>query len=338
MKSAVIPLCAICDTDIGLAPMGKYILQAYEGIRTMIVLASRSKPPLLSQLSSSSSTTTTTASAHADFVAILQPYLQSTHSAVQDIRNLRLDRKYDAHVKAITECMTSISWVLMQSPQQLPSSFVKECLGSTAFWTNRIRKEHKQDAAQVLFCDTIQRVITELTTYIQTYHTTGLAFNPRSHVSIAEAAILLSDEPTTGTTPHGSASSSSAAAGAATSSSLLLSSSSNHSTTGSHANFDGTSGVSGTKSPMNKRHPTLGNVVVGGNVAGIIGELSKRKNADGTSAATGLKHVRSFGGGISMRIYKCIYMYLYVYIDLFFFLFRPSHNFGEFFVRIYIYI
>ena len=40
-------------------------------------------------------------------------------------------------------------------------------------------------------------------------------------------------------------------------------------------------------------HPTLGsNVIVGGNVAGIIGELSKRTNADGTSAATGLKHVR----------------------------------------------
>jgi hypothetical protein len=330
MKSAVIPLCAICDTDIGLAPMGKYILQAYEGIRTMIVLASRSKPPLLSQLSSS--TSTTTASAHADFVAILQPYLQSTHTAVQDIRNLRLDRQYDAHVKAITECMTSISWVLMQSPQQLPSSFVKECLGSTAFWTNRIRKEHKQDAAQMLFCDTIQRVITELTTYIQTYHTTGLAFNPRSHVSIAEAAILLSDEPTIGTTQHGSSlSSASATAGAATSSSLLLSSSSNHSTTGgSHTQYDGSSGVGGTKSPMNKRHPTLGNVVVGGNVAGIIGELSKRKNADGTSAATGLKHVRSFGYTSILTCFSTCSVHLTISVDIL------SHVFGYIYIYIYI--
>jgi hypothetical protein len=50
-------------------------------------------------------------------------------------------------------------------------------------------------------------------------------------------------------------------------------------------------------------HPTLGsNVIVGGNVAGIIGELSKRKNADGTSAATGLKHVRV---GIVQWLFVC---------------------------------
>ena len=49
------------------------------------------------------------------------------------------------------------------------------------------------------------------------------------------------------------------------------------------------------KSPVPKRHPTIGTVVPGGNLAGLMDELNKRKSADGISAATGLKHVRGRG-------------------------------------------
>jgi hypothetical protein len=240
MKTTVIPLSTACD-DVGLKGVGPALLRAYEGIRTIVVLASRSKPE-----------------PSTDLMTLLQPHLQPTQAAVQEIRGMRLDRAFDAHYKAITELLTTMSWVLMHSPQQLPASFVKECLGSTEFWTNRIRKEHKADAAHLTFCDAIKKVIFDLTEYIQQYHTTGLAFNPRSHVSWAEAAILLADE------------------------------------AGAPADAAATPDtVPQQKSPIQKRHPTLGNVMVGGNVAGIMGELSKRKNADGTSAATGLKHVRS---------------------------------------------
>lgn len=229
MKSAVVPFCSACD-DVGLSSTGKLVVKAWEGIRTVIVLASRSKPP------------------GGSVAEALQPHLTATHRAVQDLRNIKqLPRELDSHCKAVTEMITSLSWVLLQAPQQLPAGFVKESLGSAEFWTNRIRKEMKGDAKHIAFCDTIKKVIVELTEYIHTHHTTGLTFNPRSGISLAEAAILLSDEPT--------------------------------------------APMDEIKSPVNKRHPTLGNVVVGGNVAGIIGELAKRKNADGTSAATGLKHV-----------------------------------------------
>lgn len=236
MKSAVIPFSAACD-DIGMTTTGKLVVQAWEGVRTVIVLASRSKPPT------------------DDIATALQPHLVATHDAVKQLRALVLDRALDRHCKAVTEMLTALSWVLLHAPQQLPAGFVKESLGSAEFWTNRIRKDFRNDPKQIAFCDTVRKVIIELTEYVQTHHTTGLTFNPRCGVSLAEAAIRLSDEPANLL----------AAAAAA---------------------------EQATKSPVNKRHPTLGNVVVGGNVAGIIGELSKRKNADGTSAATGLKHVR----------------------------------------------
>lgn len=228
MKSAVVPFAAACE-NLGMAATGKLVVTAWEGIRTVIVLASRSKAPEKD-----------------DLAVTLQPHLATTLTAVKEIRELKLDRDFDGHMKAVAEMLVSLSWVLLQTPNQLPAGFVKGTLGSAEFWTNRIRKDFKGDEKQIAFCDTAKRVLAELADYIQAHHKTGLSFNPRG-VSVAEAAILLSDEP---------------------------------------------SDVAElVKSPVNKRHPTLGNVVVGGNVAGIIGELSKRKTADGDSAATGLKHV-----------------------------------------------
>jgi hypothetical protein len=129
----------------------------------------------------------------------------------------------------------------------LPAGFVKECQGSVEFWTNRLRKDFKDDPKQIAFCNTIQAVLASLVEYVQTYHKTGLAFNPRG-VSLAEAAIRLSDEPVQESDIQ--------------------------------------------KSPAgHKRHPVMGNVVAAGNIAGLMGELAGRKSADGSSAATGLKHV-----------------------------------------------
>jgi hypothetical protein len=233
LKSAVIPFSVACD-DVGMSSTGKLVVKAWEGIRTVIVLASRSKPPMDAP----------------SFSEALQPYLKPTQEAVKELQGQKLDRALDFHSKAVTELLVTVSWVLLQAPQQLPAGFVKESLGSAEFWTNRIRKDFKGDDKHAAFCDTIKKVIVELAEYIQTHHTTGLSFNLKSGVSLAEAAIRLSDEPV------------------AASDALEF-----------------------QKSPGSKRHPTLGNVTVGGNVAGIIGELSKRKNADGTSAATGLKHV-----------------------------------------------
>jgi adenylyl cyclase-associated protein len=229
VKSALVPLALTCDNLGGLANTGKLLLEAWEGVRTVIVLASRSKAP------------------SEELGIALAPHLIQTQNAVKNIRALRLDRKWDSHAKAIVEMLSCLSWILYRVPKGLPSSVVKESLGSAEFWSNRIRKDYKgKDDTQIAFCDAIKKTITELTDYVEEYHKTGLTFNARG-VSLAEAAIVMSDEPVQDVDP--------------------------------------------TKSPIHKRHPTLGAVVGGGNQASLIGELGKRKNADGTSAATGLKHV-----------------------------------------------
>lgn len=227
MKSAVIPLAKACDDLGGLENMGQLIQDAFEGVRNLVVLASRSKAP------------------DGEIGPALLPYFSKTQEAGKKIRTLKVDRDWDRHCKAINELLAVLSWAFQKPPQQLPVPFVKEVLGSAEFWSNRIRKDYKgKDDTQIAFCDNIKNVVNELAAYIQEFHKTGLAFNPRG-VSLAEAAAILSDEPATET----------------------------------------------PKSPVPpKRHPTLGSGG-GANLAGLMSELNKRKSQDGTSAATGLKHV-----------------------------------------------
>jgi adenylyl cyclase-associated protein len=231
VKSAVVPLAQTCDDLGGLKNMGQLLQDAWEGVRVVVVLASRSKAPT------------------DDLATALGPHLAATQNAVKSIRNLRLDREWDCHYKAIVELLACLSWILYRAPQALPAGCVKEALGSAEFWSNRIRKDYKgKDDQQIAFCDNLKKAIAELVDYINEYHKTGLTWNPRG-ISLVEAAIRLSDDPIEQPDP---------------------------------------------KSPLQKRHPTLGAVAGGGNLLGLMGELNKRKNSDGSSAATGLKHVSHF--------------------------------------------
>ena len=242
IKECVHPLAEACDNLKGLQTMGDLLLQAFEGIRTIVVLASRAKLPVGEEHNGHT------------IVMALQPHLTSTQQAIQSIRELKLDRDWDRHQKAVTEMLGCLSWVLLRAPQTLPVPMVKETLASAEFWSNRIRKDFKgKDETQIAFCDGIKKTVSGLAEYVAEYHKTGLTFNPRG-VSLAEAAIRLSDEAETAAEPAEQ--------------------------------------QKALKSPVQKRHPTLGtNVVAGGNLAGVMGELAKRKSADGSSAATGLKHV-----------------------------------------------
>ena len=230
MKSALVPLAQSCDDLGGLENTGDLLQAAWEGIRTIIVLASRSKLP------------------DEDVAVALAPHLQPTQEAVQKIRALRLDRDWDRHQKALVEMLGCLSWVLLRAPKTLPVPMIKETLSSAEFWSNRIRKDYKgKDDKQMEFCDNIKKVVAGLAEYVETHHKTGLTFNARG-VSLAEAAIRLSDDDAP------------------------------------------TAEASKLKSPV--RRGT--NVMAGGNLAGVMGELSKRKSSEGNSAATGLKHVRLF--------------------------------------------
>lgn len=229
IKANLSPFADTCDDLGGLADLGSLLREAFEGIRSIVVLASRSKPP------------------QEDIAVALQPYLAPVQDAMKKMREIKFSRDFDRHYKAVMEMMACLSWVLMTPPKGLPVPFIKEALGSAEFWTNRIRKDFKgKDDQQIEFCDGLKKTVVGLAEYVEEYHKAGLSFNPKG-VSLAEAAIRLSDEQEE--PPE-------------------------------------------IKSPMPKRHPTLGTVVPGGNLAGLMSELSSRKNADGSSAATGLKKVR----------------------------------------------
>jgi len=236
MTGAVYKLSDTCD-DLDMGTLGSLLTELFTGVRYVVLLASKSKIP-------------------SDMME-LQPHLKPITDVVGKIRALRLKRDFDNHCKAINEILPCVSWVTCRAPTQLPAPFVKECIGSSDFWSNRIRKEFKgkeDDAAklQLAFCDSMKKLLEDLAAYINEFHKTGLEFNPKG-VSIAEAAIVLTDNPQT------------LAAAAA-----------------NRKNDQKT----------HKLAVAVGNTVKGGNMAGMVAELAGRRNDDGSSAATGLKKVR----------------------------------------------
>ena len=111
-----------CD-DLEMGEMGQLIIKTFSGMKYVVVLASKSKQP--------------------GDLAELASHLTPITEPVGEIRNLRLKREFDFHQKAILEMLTCVSWVTCRAPAQLPAPFVRECIGSSDFWSNRIRKEYK---------------------------------------------------------------------------------------------------------------------------------------------------------------------------------------------------
>eukprot|EP00536_Pseudo-nitzschia_multiseries_P019301 jgi/Psemu1/249042/estExt_Genewise1.C_43830003 len=182
-------------------------------------------------------------------------HLKAITEPMGEIRKLRLKRELVNHEKAIFEMLGCCSWVTCRAPTQLPAPFVKECIGSSDFWSNRIRKEFKlkdDDAAKthIAFCDALKATLTELVDYITEHHKTGITFNPKG-VSLAEASIRMTDTP-----------------------------------------FQDAAVEAERKKNMvaGKKGNEL-NTVKAGNTAGLFSELANRRSEDGSSAATGLKKV-----------------------------------------------
>ena len=131
----------------------------------------------------------------------LMPFLKPVQDAMTKIRQARLDRKYDWHIKAIMEMLTCVSWTIMSAPPA-PSAFIKETIGSTDFWANKIRKEYKgKDAGQIAFCDTMKQMIQDLAAYVKEYHLSGLMWNPKGIDTSDYSASTSAQNPTPTPTP-----------------------------------------------------------------------------------------------------------------------------------------
>lgn len=253
-NTTVYKLADTCD-DLDMGGMGKSLVKFFEGMRYVIVLASLSKQP--------------------DDLAELATHLKPITDPMAEIKKLRLKRDFDSHQKAICEMMTCCSWVTCRPPAMLPAPFVKECIGSSDFWSNRIRKEFKgkdddKSKLNMLFCDSLKATIVELTNYITEHHKTGLTFNPKG-VSLAESSIRMTDNPLQDAAVE------------------------------ANRKKDQLAG---------KKSQDIGNTVKGGNMLGLVSELANRRSGDGSSAATGLRKVtkdqqtwrKEFKGEVSSKI------------------------------------
>lgn len=230
IRFSVMPLALTCDELGGLKDAGKHILDAWDGIRGVIVLASKAKPP------------------QEDLGQALMPHMAQTQEAIKALQDIKVDRDWDRHYKALCEMCSCLYWPLYKAPQMLPANCVKDAIGSTEFWTNKIRKDFKDNEVQQDFCNDTKKTLTGLVEYIEKYHKTGLTWNPRG-VSLAEAAVVLGEVP------------------------------------------DNEAKRDVMKSPMGKRRGV--GSMVGGNISGLVQELAAKRSADGSSAATGLRHVRT---------------------------------------------
>lgn len=122
----------------------------------------------------------------------LQPHLVPCQQSMSIIQKARIDRKFDYHIKAMLEMLSCVSWVVM-SPPPAPTSFIKDTIGASDFWSNKIRKEYKdktsdEEGQHVKFCDTMKTLILDLSAYVKEHHLSGLAWNPNGK-DFAEAKV-----------------------------------------------------------------------------------------------------------------------------------------------------
>jgi len=185
VNSYVQPLVESCNGFDGkLKNVGQLILDAWDSIRTIIVLASMSKKP------------------SGDVSQALKPHLEKTQTAIKTINSLRMHRDYDRHYKGIVEMVLCCSWVVMSaSKSQKPSVFIKETLGASEFWLNRIRKDFKNDEKHTAFCNKVKAASVQLSNYVEKYHKTELSWNPQGNTLEKTVAAVGNNSPASAPPP-----------------------------------------------------------------------------------------------------------------------------------------
>ena len=174
VSRCVSPFAESCDA-VGLGTVGSDVLATWAGLRSVVVMGTRCKRP------------------KGDASAAVSPHLEPVQEAITRIRKIRLDRKYDNHLKAVVEMLSCASWVIAAPPSMpTPTSFVKETKGSTEFWSNKIRKEYRpkkdedEGKVQILWCDRLSDLILDLAAYTKKHHLSGLGWNPRGTMDASE--------------------------------------------------------------------------------------------------------------------------------------------------------
>jgi len=116
----------------------------------------------------------------------LVPKLGGIQEALKSADSAITRGDWENHQKAVKEALGSMGWVTYPDPAM--SDFMDSIIGSSDFWANKVRVQHKGDADQTQFCNTLKALLTGLKAFIKDHHTAGLKWNPSGgQVSAYEA-------------------------------------------------------------------------------------------------------------------------------------------------------
>ena len=139
----------------GIAELGDITKRAFEAQRAFIAMAAACKQAPMEKL---------------------KPHLTDLQGALRDAGG-SVDPRSDfvQHAKAVNEAIQCSNWLLMPTGA---ADFANEAIGSSDFWANKIRVEHKATSPdQVAFCTALKALLQGLVAYIKAHHVPGLKWN-----------------------------------------------------------------------------------------------------------------------------------------------------------------
>ncbi|KZT52455.1 hypothetical protein CALCODRAFT_441550 [Calocera cornea HHB12733] len=131
----------------------------FEDTRAMVVLAAYNKKPVGPKLN--------------DVIMPMNKAMQAAKKLKDEYRT----KPFGNHVAGVVEGIDALGWVV----EPKPGPFIGEIKDSTQFYTNRVLKEFKdQDPIHKEWVKSFGDLLETLRKYVMEYHTTGLAWNPKT--------------------------------------------------------------------------------------------------------------------------------------------------------------
>ncbi|XP_013861272.1 adenylyl cyclase-associated protein 2 [Austrofundulus limnaeus] len=116
----------------------------------------------------------------------LQGLLKPISDHIQEIQNFREQNRGSLlfnHLSAVSESIPALGWVAVS---QKPGPYVKEMNDAATFYTNRVLKDYKDiDKHHVDWVHSYLSIWTEIQSFIQQHHTTGLMWSKTGPIAPA---------------------------------------------------------------------------------------------------------------------------------------------------------
>jgi len=124
-----------------------------------------------------------------EFQKLIGP-LSESMTKIAEVESKYHGKDHVNHLKTISEGIPAFGWVAIEPT---PGPYVKETVGSSEFWSNKILKDYRgKDENHVNWVKGFNGFLKALVPYIMSYHTTGLSFNTSAGRAPAQAVPVAS--------------------------------------------------------------------------------------------------------------------------------------------------